>query len=467
MFMNALQKCYQSKRLDQIAIDEIHCVSAWGHDFRPDYKYLGVLKNIFPDVPLIGFTATATTKVITDVQKMLNLKECVVFKAPFNRPNLYYHVLEKPSEKKEAYDLVADLLKHRFRGKTGIIYTFSIKDTVDLTSELLQRDVKVRPYHGNLENDQRVKVHKKWIDGDIQAVVATTAFGMGIDNPNVRFVIHQTMSKSIENFYQETGRAGRDGKRADVILLYRFADMFKMSTMMFAEHTGLKNVYSMVEYCINGKKCRRDLLSKHFTEIWEDHKCDKMCDRCYYKDRVLTPEINIVDHYNTLREIIERAENLQAKLTGAKLVDAWFHKGPVKNRIETPPPMLDRYIGEQILAYLLINDYFKEDFQYTAYATNSYITIGGRRPSKGAIRYQPSRIFDLPSIEGIDSDCEVMSLASSNSDKQGKRKKHGSEKETKKKRKNGHVEHETSVIESDDDDVVVIPQKEVIIDLSN
>lgn len=135
---------------------------------------------LFPQTPILGVTATASPNVLKDVQKMLNIRDCLIFNAPFNRPNLYYHVLEKPSEKEEVYNLLEKLLKNRYAGQSGIIYTFSIKDSDELTNELLQRDLKVRPYHANLEQSVRSKVYNKWMSGEIQAVVATVAFGMGI-----------------------------------------------------------------------------------------------------------------------------------------------------------------------------------------------------------------------------------------------------------------------------------------------
>ncbi|XP_019931039.3 ATP-dependent DNA helicase Q1 [Aedes albopictus] len=396
-FKTALQKCYNVKKLAQIAIDEVHCCSQWGHDFRTDYKELGIFKTLFPDVPILGVTATATTKVISDVQKMLQLSECLTLNAPFNRPNLYYHVLEKPTDKEELYDLLADLLKRKYHRMSGIIYTFTVKETAEISTELLQREVKVLPYHGqNMDPKQRSKTHQKWIDNEIQAVVATTAFGMGIDKPDVRFVIHHTLSKTMENFYQESGRAGRDGKRADCILLYRFTDMFRISTMSFSEYGGLDNLYSMVKYCINGKDCRRLLISRHFADVWDDTHCDKLCDRCFFRDKVQLPEQDITTHYHTLLAIIRRAETLQTKLTALKLVDAWYHKGSPKNRLETPPPLLDRFIGEQIVAFLIVNGYLKEDFQITPYSTFSYIVRGPAIPNTDSLRFQGARVLRVP-----------------------------------------------------------------------
>jgi ATP-dependent DNA helicase Q1 len=184
-----------------------------------------------------------------------------------------------------------------------------------------------------------------------------------------------------------------------------------------------------------------------------------------HKNRVLSPEIDVYTHYQTLKEILERAENLQIRLTGAKLVDAWFHKGAVKNRIETPPPNLDRFIAEQIIAYLLINDYLKEDFQYTAYTTNSYITVGGRKPSKNVIKYQSSRIFELPAIDSAsnsndESDCEIVTTSNGK-----KRRKESADSEKNAKRKPSIV-HKSNFRSDSEDDVIEIPQKHDFIDLS-
>lgn len=251
--MAALQKCYENNQLQRIAIDEVHCCSQWGHDFRPDYKFLGSLKHLFANISIIGVTATATTKVLIDIQKMLRIKNCVILKAPFNRPNLYYHVMRKPTAKIQAYNILENLIKERYFNKSGIIYTFSINDCVDIADMLMRRSIKASPYHARLNADIRTRIHSKWLTGEIQIVVATTAFGMGIDKSNVRFVIHYTISKSMENYYQESGRAGRDGLYAECILLYRFGDCPKITTISFAEHNGLKNAYNIIKYA-NGTR---------------------------------------------------------------------------------------------------------------------------------------------------------------------------------------------------------------------
>lgn len=402
--MSALQKSYQNKKLERIAIDEVHCCSMMGHDFRPDYKYLGTLKTLFPNTPILGVTATASRKVLEDVQKILNIRGCLILNSPFNRPNLFYGVIEKPSDNETLYDLLSDLLKNRYAGQSGIIYTFSIKDTEVLVSELLQRDCKVRPYHASMEANQRSNVYHKWMLNEFQAVVATIAFGLGIDKPDVRFVIHHTISKSMENFYQESGRCGRDGNYAECILLYKFSDMFKISTMTFVETNGLRNAYSMIDYCINGLKCRRDLFSNHFTEVWSDRNCGKMCDHCFYNSQnrtVIPPKMDVLVHYRTLLKIINKAMSMDIKLTALKLIDAWYHKGPAKLRLEIPPPSIDRFYGEQIIAFLILGNYLREDFHYTAYNTISYIQKGPQSPQDDEIEFQPSRIYNLPPMKEL------------------------------------------------------------------
>ncbi|XP_053679189.1 ATP-dependent DNA helicase Q1-like [Anopheles nili] len=391
-FMTALQKCYNNGKLDRIAIDEVHCCSQWGHDFRPDYKFLGVLKEMFPKTPLLGVTATATTKVITDVQNMLNIPESLLFVASFNRPNLYYHVLDKPTNKQAQYDLLSNLLLTRFRKQCGIIYTYSMKDAVDISSELTERGLLVAPYHANLEQADRTKIHQLWHNNEVQAVVATIAFGMGINKGNVRFVIHHTLSKSMENFYQESGRAGRDGERAECILLFNFSDIFRISTMTFSEHMGLKNAYALVEYCISTNECRRKLISQYFSEVWGKEDCNNMCDRCANRE-ITHPMMDIAPYLQQLYSIIEQAG--QTKLTGLKLVDAWFHKGPVYLRLSKPAPLIDRVTAEQIVAYFIINDYLKESFVYTPYATLSYIDKGRARIEGDSLKIQFGKHFAL------------------------------------------------------------------------
>ncbi|XP_013143470.1 PREDICTED: ATP-dependent DNA helicase Q1-like [Papilio polytes] len=374
-FMSNLQKCYIDGRLQRIAIDEVHCCSQWGHDFRPDYKFLGILSNMFPNTPILGLTATATAHVLNDVQKILNIQGCLVIKSTFNRPNLFYKILEKPTSQEECVTILEKLLKYRYKGESGIIYTHSIKDSEDLAEELRKRGLKVGCYHANMEADSRSKVHSKWHENYYQAIVATVAFGMGIDKPDVRFIIHHTISKSMENYYQESGRAGRDGNRAECVTLYRMQDIFKLSTMVFSSVGNLDNLYGMIKYCLNGKHCRRQLIAEHFEEDWGHADCNKMCDVCV-NPCISSREINLEDHCETLSYILDNADNNDTKLTAQKLLSAWFLTGPVNLRHNGIEPNFSRNIGEDVIAFLLTQGYLVEDFHFTAYTTISYIKKG-------------------------------------------------------------------------------------------
>ncbi|CAH2235164.1 jg16154 [Pararge aegeria aegeria] len=385
-FMANLQKCHADGRLQRIAIDEVHCCSQWGHDFRPDYKYLGILSNMFQNVPILGLTATATAHVLNDVQKILNISGCLVIKSTFNRPNLYYKIIEKPTSQEDCLTILEKLLKYRYKGESGIIYTNSIKDSEDLADGLRKRGLRVGCYHANMEANSRSKVHLKWHEKSFQAIVATVAFGMGIDKPDVRFVIHHTISKSMENYYQESGRAGRDSCRAECVTLYRMQDIFKVSSMVFSSVGRLDHLYGMVKYCLNGTFCRRQQIAEHFDEDWGDADCNKMCDVCS-NPNTSCREISLELHCKTISSILENAEKQDTKLTAQKLLDAWFLKGPVILRHKGKEPNFSRSIGEDVITFLLVQGYLIEDFHFTAYSTISYIKKGPNMDSIGDVNF--------------------------------------------------------------------------------
>ncbi|GAB1291409.1 ATP-dependent DNA helicase Q1 [Apodemus speciosus] len=383
MFMSRLEKAYEAGRLAGVAVDEVHCCSQWGHDFRPDYKALGILKRQFPNTSLIGLTATATNHVLKDAQKILCVEKCLTFTASFNRPNLYYEVRQKPSSAEDFTEDIVKLINGRYKGQSGIIYCFSQKDSEQITISLQKLGIHAGTYHANMEPEDKTKVHTQWSANELQVVVATVAFGMGIDKPDVRFVIHHSMSKSMENYYQESGRAGipqstgRDDARADCILYYGFGDIFRISSMVVMENVGQQKLYEMVSYCQNISKCRRVLIAQHFDEVWNAEACNKMCDNCC-KD-VLFEKKNVTQHCRDLIKILKQAEGLNEKLTPLKLIDAWMGKGAAKFRVAgVVAPLLPREDLEKIIAHALLQQYLKEDYSFTAYATISYLKVGPR-----------------------------------------------------------------------------------------
>ncbi|OCT87975.1 hypothetical protein XELAEV_18016603mg [Xenopus laevis] len=375
VFMSRLEKAYQGGLLARVAVDEVHCCSQWGHDFRPDYKTLGILKRQFPNSPLIGLTATATSHVLKDAQKILCVQKPLTFTASFNRPNLFYEVRLKPSSSEDFIADITKLINSRYKGQSGIIYCFSQKDSEQVTMSLQKLGIRAGAYHANMEPRDKSKVHTKWTANEIQIVVATVAFGMGIDKPDVRFVIHHSMSKSMENYYQESGRAGRDDSRADCILYYGFGDIFRISSMVVMENVGQQKLYEMVKYSQNLNRCRRVLIAQHFDEVWDSAKCNKMCDNC--NSEGACEEADISQYCRDIVKIVEQADRMDEKLTPLKLIDSWVGKGAPKLRVPgVQPPKLLRHEIERIIAHLILQQFLREDFSFTAYATISYVKKG-------------------------------------------------------------------------------------------
>ncbi|KAJ0012375.1 hypothetical protein NQD34_016709 [Periophthalmus magnuspinnatus] len=380
LLMSRLEKAYKAQLLSRIAVDEVHCCSQWGHDFRPDYKMLGILKRQFPQVPLLGLTATATSSVLQDCEKILNVSQPLTLTASFNRTNLYYEVRFKASDRDGSLNDMASLIKRKYLGQSGIVYVFSQKDAETVSSELQKQDIVAYPYHSNMDAKDKSRVHRKWTSNKIQAsvVVATVAFGMGIDKPNVRFVIHHTISKSIENYYQESGRAGRDDLPADCIVYYGFADIFRISTMVVMESVGQQKLLQMVDYCQTVDRCRRSLMAVHFDEVWEEKDCNQMCDTCRHRNDYNS--VDISPHARQVVQILELAASQDEKLTPLKLLEAWSGKGPAKHRKMIQITTLGRHDAEAVLVRMLLLGYLREDFSFTPYTTHFYLKLGRKAP---------------------------------------------------------------------------------------
>ncbi len=266
-------------RISLIAIDEAHCISEWGHDFRPDYRNLRSLRQKFPTIPIIALTATATAKVRGDIVMQLGLDSPQIFISSFNRPNLSYAVIPK----KNALRSIRALLDTH-KGESAIIYCFSRGDTEKVAEQLAQYGFKTAVYHAGLTAPVRQRNQERFIRDEVDIMVATIAFGMGIDKPDVRLVIHHSLPKSIEGYYQETGRAGRDGLPAECVLLFSYADKFKQDffinkTEDTAEQKNMREKLDEVVRYGNLATCRRRFLLRYFNENYGETVCGN-CDVC-------------------------------------------------------------------------------------------------------------------------------------------------------------------------------------------
>ena len=265
--------------VSRFAVDEAHCISEWGHDFRPEYRQLSNLRHLFPDLPFMALTATATDRVRTDILTQLRLKESRTFVASFNRPNLNYQIETKQAVFQQILKFVSSKPY-----ESGIIYCYSRKATESLADRLRQNGIEALPYHAGMTPLKRAENQEAFIRDEIKIICATIAFGMGIDKPNVRYVIHQDLPKNIEGYYQETGRAGRDGLPSDCILYFSPGDVAKQ-LQFIADKSNHKErdvatqqLRQMVHYS-ESSECRRKVLLGYFSEEWTEGNCGN-CDNC-------------------------------------------------------------------------------------------------------------------------------------------------------------------------------------------
>lgn len=263
-----------------VAVDEAHCISEWGHDFRPEYRKIKqVVTQLNEEIPIIALTATATPKVQQDIIKNLQMQGSSVFKSSFNRPNLYYEVRPK-------VDPIKQIIKYlkTMPGKSGIIYCLSRKKVEEVAETLNVNGIKALPYHAGLDAKMRASTQDKFLMEEVDVIVATIAFGMGIDKPDVRFVIHYDMPKSMEGYYQETGRAGRDGGEGNCIAFYDVKDIDKLAKFMkdkpvSEREIGTQILKEVVAYS-ESAVCRRKQILHYFGESYNETGCNNMCDNC-------------------------------------------------------------------------------------------------------------------------------------------------------------------------------------------
>ena len=277
--LRAFRRFLHSLNLSLIAVDEAHCISEWGHEFRPDYRNLKQLRQDFPAVPVIALTATATERVREDIIGQLDLQQGQVFLSSFNRSNLSYSVQPKAS----SWGQLMSLLQQR-RSQSTIIYCFSRQETEDLARDLNARGLSARPYHAGLDPEVRRRTQEDFIRDRVPIIVATIAFGMGIDKPDIRLVVHYSLPRSLEGYYQETGRAGRDGLPSECVLFYSYADKARQDYFInqmedaVEQRNARQKLAMMVEFA-QAPSCRRRLILEYFGEKWPEENCGG-CDVC-------------------------------------------------------------------------------------------------------------------------------------------------------------------------------------------
>ena len=294
-FLSMLDQIEERVGLSLLAVDEAHCVSEWGHDFRPEYRQLGKLRERYPHTPMMGLTATATQRVRADILDQLRLRDPYIYIASFNRPNLAYEVRQKNAG---SYRELIELLREQL-DVSVLIYCQTRKGVDELTALLRHDGINALPYHAGMTNEERTKNQSHFIRDDVPVLVATIAFGMGIAKPDVRAVIHYDLPRSLEGYYQESGRAGRDGLPATCLLFFNYRDRFKVEYMIAQkpseqeQYVAQQQLQQVVAYC-DSIICRRSVLLDYFGETWEQENCGN-CDTClrpaipqeYLEDRTI------------------------------------------------------------------------------------------------------------------------------------------------------------------------------------
>ena len=352
----------KSVKISFYAIDEAHCISEWGHDFRP----IRPIVNEIGKAPIIALTATATDKVRTDIKKSLGILDAQEFKSSFNRPNLYYEVRQKPGNDDATNAQIVKFIRQN-PGKSGIIYCLSRKKVEELAAVLCTNDIKAAPYHAGLDSATRNKTQDDFLQEDIDVIVATIAFGMGIDKPDVRFVIHYDIPKSLEGYYQETGRAGRDGGEGKCVAFYRYKDLKKLEKFMegkpVAEQDIGRQLLAETAAYAESSVCRRKMLLHYFGEEYPQDNCGN-CDNCLHPKTKQEAKDALVVVLLAVQKLKEdfRSDYVIDFVTGHATDDIVAHKHDQLEEFGSGEDMDDK-IWNPVIRQALIAGYLKKDVE--------------------------------------------------------------------------------------------------------
>ncbi|CUM45662.1 uncharacterized protein AC631_01567 [Debaryomyces fabryi] len=309
-----ITKLYDMNKLARVVVDEAHCVSSWGHDFRPDYKGMNYFKHNYPKVPIMALTATANEKVRMDIIHHLKMGDPILLKQSFNRINLFYEIKWKTSN---TLEWIKNYILTKQMNKTGIIYCHS-KQSCEQTSEKLNEwGVNASYYHAGLSPTDRFEIQNKWQQNKLQIICATIAFGMGIDKPDVRYVIHLFIPRTLEGYYQETGRAGRDGAYSECIMFYSYKDARSLQNMIQRDEeldregkeNHLAKLRQVVQYCENTTDCRRKQVLHYFNEQFNPKTCDKKCDNCINSSNITIVEKDVTGYAKDILKLVKSIQD--------------------------------------------------------------------------------------------------------------------------------------------------------------